>query len=241
MGALFRRDLVLGLRAGGGALTGLLFFLAVIATIPFGVGPDLGLLARIGPAILWIGALLAGLLGLDRLFQADRSQGGIHLEQRGAKEALPEQEVLGEAQRRLQGVQVAEIVAGGADARPVLGVFAFEADAPFGRRQQPGHDPQQGGFAGAVGTCHQERVAGAERKADAEEDGTAAAFAAQILGVESHAVLVLSDAVCRRACIAATLPFVAMELCPESRYMPNNHASGRRGNRICAEPARAPP
>ncbi|MET0596587.1 MAG: heme exporter protein CcmB [Mesorhizobium sp.] len=79
MGALFRRDLVLGLRAGGGALTGLLFFLAVIATIPFGVGPDLGLLARIGPAILWIGALLAGLLGLDRLFQADRDDGSLDL------------------------------------------------------------------------------------------------------------------------------------------------------------------
>ena len=57
--ALFLRDLRLGIRAGGGALTGVLFFLAVIATIPFGVGPDLNLLARIGPAILWIGALLA--------------------------------------------------------------------------------------------------------------------------------------------------------------------------------------
>jgi len=62
--ALYFRDLKLGVRAGGGALTGVLFFLAVIATIPFGVGPDLNLLARIGPAILWIGALLASLLGL---------------------------------------------------------------------------------------------------------------------------------------------------------------------------------
>ena len=77
--ALFLRDLRLGIRAGGGALTGALFFLAVIATIPFAVGPDLNLLARIGPAILWIGALLASLLGLDRLFQADREDGSLDL------------------------------------------------------------------------------------------------------------------------------------------------------------------
>ena len=77
--ALFLRDLRLGIRAGGGALTGVLFFLAVIATIPFAVGPDLNLLARIGPAILWIGALLASLLGLDRLFQADREDGSLDL------------------------------------------------------------------------------------------------------------------------------------------------------------------
>ncbi|MDQ6437053.1 heme exporter protein CcmB [Mesorhizobium sp. LHD-90] len=77
--ALFLRDLRLGIRAGGGALTGIVFFLALVATIPFGVGPDLNLLARIGPAILWIGALLASLLGLDRLFQADREDGSLDL------------------------------------------------------------------------------------------------------------------------------------------------------------------
>lgn len=77
MRALFLRDIRLGLRAGGGGLTGVLFFLAVVAVIPFGVGPDLNLLARIGPAVLWIGALLAALLGLDRLFQADRDDGSL--------------------------------------------------------------------------------------------------------------------------------------------------------------------
>ena len=50
-----------------------------MATIPFGVGPDMKLLARIGPAILWIGALLASLLGLDRLFQIDREDGSLDL------------------------------------------------------------------------------------------------------------------------------------------------------------------
>lgn len=75
--ALYLRDLRLGVRAGGGALVGILFFLAVVAVVPFGVGPDLNLLARIGPAILWIGALLASLLGLDRLFQAEREDGAL--------------------------------------------------------------------------------------------------------------------------------------------------------------------
>jgi len=77
--ALFLRDLRLSFRAGGGALIGILFFLAVISVMPFGVGPDLNLLARIGPAMLWIGALLATLLGLDRLFQADREDGSLDL------------------------------------------------------------------------------------------------------------------------------------------------------------------
>lgn len=75
--ALYLRDIRLGIRAGGGALTGVMFFLAVIATIPFAIGPDLNFLLRIGPAVLWIGALLASLLGLDRLFQADREDGAL--------------------------------------------------------------------------------------------------------------------------------------------------------------------
>ncbi|MBP2443298.1 heme exporter protein CcmB [Rhizobium leguminosarum] len=79
MTALFLRDLKLSIRAGGGALIGVLFFLTIVAVIPFGVGPDLKLLARIGPAIVWIGALLAALLGLDRLFQAERDDGSLDL------------------------------------------------------------------------------------------------------------------------------------------------------------------
>lgn len=77
--ALFARDLKLSVRAGGGALIGVLFFLTVVAVIPFGVGPDLKLLARIGPAMLWLGALLSCLLGLDRLFQGDREDGSLDL------------------------------------------------------------------------------------------------------------------------------------------------------------------
>jgi heme exporter protein B len=79
MKALFIREMRLAARVGGGALTGLLFFLAVIAIVPFAVGPDLKLLSRIGPAMLWTGALLASLLGLERLFQADREDGSLDL------------------------------------------------------------------------------------------------------------------------------------------------------------------
>jgi heme exporter protein B len=79
MTALLLRDLKLSIRAGGGALIGVLFFLTIVAVIPFGVGPDLALLSRIGPAIVWIGALLAALLGLDRLFQAERDDGSLDL------------------------------------------------------------------------------------------------------------------------------------------------------------------
>src|SRR3546814_2070759 len=56
MMSLLLRDLKLSVRAGGGALIGVLFFMTVVAVIPFGVGPDLNLLSRIGPAIVWIGA-----------------------------------------------------------------------------------------------------------------------------------------------------------------------------------------
>lgn len=92
--ALYIRELRIGFRAGGGAATGVLFFLAVVAVVPFGVGPDLNLLARIGPAILWIGALLASLLGLDRLFQADREDGSLDLLLVSADRRMPALAVL---------------------------------------------------------------------------------------------------------------------------------------------------
>lgn len=69
----------LSVRGSGGAFVGLVFFLAVVTVVPFGIGPDMNLLSRIGPAILWIGALLATLLGFDRLFQDDRDDGALDL------------------------------------------------------------------------------------------------------------------------------------------------------------------
>jgi heme exporter protein B len=77
--ALLVRDMRLAVRVGGGALIGVLFFLLVVAIIPFAIGPDLALLARIGPAILWLGALLASLLGLDRLIASDQEDGSLDL------------------------------------------------------------------------------------------------------------------------------------------------------------------
>jgi heme exporter protein B len=77
--ALLVRDMRIGVRVGGGALMGVLFFLVVVTMVPFAVGPDLALLRRIGPAILWLAALLASLLALDRLFAADHDDGSLDL------------------------------------------------------------------------------------------------------------------------------------------------------------------
>jgi heme exporter protein B len=77
--SLLGRDMRLSVRVGGGALMGALFFLVVVSMIPFAIGPDLALLARIGPAILWLGALLASLLALDRLFATDYEDGSLDL------------------------------------------------------------------------------------------------------------------------------------------------------------------
>jgi heme exporter protein B len=79
LAALLVRDMRLAVRLGGGAPIGVLFFLIVVTLVPFAVGPDLGLLRRIGPAILWLGALLASLLALDRLFAADHEDGSLDL------------------------------------------------------------------------------------------------------------------------------------------------------------------
>ena len=79
LGALFVRDLRLAVRVGGGALIGVLFFLMVVTLVPFAIGPDLALLTRIGPAILWLGALLASLLALDRLIAIDHEDGSLDL------------------------------------------------------------------------------------------------------------------------------------------------------------------
>jgi heme exporter protein B len=77
--SLMLRDMRLAMRVGGGALMGALFFLIVVVMAPFALGPDLNLLARIGPAILWLGALLSSLLALDRLFATDYEDGSLDL------------------------------------------------------------------------------------------------------------------------------------------------------------------
>ena len=75
--AVLRRDLAIALRTGGGGALGVAFFVIAAALVPFGVGPLPELLARIAPGMLWIAALLACLLTLDRLFQADVEDGSM--------------------------------------------------------------------------------------------------------------------------------------------------------------------
>ena len=77
--AMIRRELRLALRGGGDVLTLVLFFVIVGAIVPFAVGPDRVLLARIAPGIVWIAAFLAMLLGLDRLFRPDHEDGSLVL------------------------------------------------------------------------------------------------------------------------------------------------------------------
>src|SRR5262245_48342645 len=77
--ALLLRDLRLAFRAGGSAMLALAFFASVITLVPLGVGPDLRLLAKIAAGILWIAAVLAALLALDRLFQGDYDDGSLDL------------------------------------------------------------------------------------------------------------------------------------------------------------------
>ena len=77
--ALLRRDLALAVRAGGGFGLGLAFFRMVVVLVPFGVGPDRAVLQPIAPGILWVAALLAALLSLDRIFALDHEDGSLTL------------------------------------------------------------------------------------------------------------------------------------------------------------------
>jgi len=76
--AILRRDvrlLLFGAGQGGGVALPILFFLAVAIIFPFAVGPDPTLLARVGGGVIWVAALLAAILPLDRLIEPDREAG----------------------------------------------------------------------------------------------------------------------------------------------------------------------
>jgi heme exporter protein B len=77
--SLVLRDLKLATRAGGGALLAVAFFAMVATLVPLGVGTDLKLLGRIAGGVLWIGAALAAMLSIDRLFQSDYEDGSLDL------------------------------------------------------------------------------------------------------------------------------------------------------------------
>jgi len=75
--ALLNRDLLLALRQGSAIGTALGFYLIAVSIIPLGLGPDLALLSRIAPGILWISFLLSAVLSVDALFQEDRDDGSL--------------------------------------------------------------------------------------------------------------------------------------------------------------------
>ena len=77
--SLLMRDLKLAARSGGSAALALAFFALVATLVPLGVGADLKLLSRIAGGVLWVGAVLAALLSLDRLYQGDFDDGSLDL------------------------------------------------------------------------------------------------------------------------------------------------------------------
>ena len=76
---LVRRDIGLSLREGGAISTALGFYLIVISILPLGLGPDLELLAKIAPGILWVALLLSALLSVDRIFYNDFEDGALEV------------------------------------------------------------------------------------------------------------------------------------------------------------------
>lgn len=76
---LIKRDIRLALREGGAVATALGFYLIVVAIMPLGLGPDLKLLGRIAPGVLWVALLLSALLSLDRIFMNDFEDGSLEV------------------------------------------------------------------------------------------------------------------------------------------------------------------
>ena len=76
---LVRRDLRLAFRGGTDAMMGVIFFVLAAVLFPFGVGPDAEILPRIGGGIIWVVALLAALLSLERMFAPDHEDGSLDL------------------------------------------------------------------------------------------------------------------------------------------------------------------
>jgi len=77
--ALVGRDLHLALRQGSDATIAVMFFVLCVVLFPFGVGPEPNILARIAAGVIWVAALLASLLSLERLFQNDYEDGSLEL------------------------------------------------------------------------------------------------------------------------------------------------------------------
>ena len=77
LGLVIRRDLVLAMRRRADVLTTLIFFVMVVSLFPLGVGPELDMLRKMAPGVVWVAALLASMLSLGRLFSADYLDGTL--------------------------------------------------------------------------------------------------------------------------------------------------------------------
>ena len=77
LGLVIRRDLVLAMRRRADVLTTLFFFVMVVSLFPLGVGPELDMLRKMAPGVVWVAALLASMLSLGRLFSADYLDGTL--------------------------------------------------------------------------------------------------------------------------------------------------------------------
>ena len=77
--ALIARDLRIAVREGGAIGIALGFYLIVVSIVPIGLGPDLQLLSRIGPGLLWVALLLSALLSVDRIFHNDHEDGTLEV------------------------------------------------------------------------------------------------------------------------------------------------------------------
>lgn len=75
--AMLRREISLALRQKGEVLTPLVFFVVIASLFPLGVGPESALLLRMAPGVLWVSALLAAMLSLQRLFATDYADGSL--------------------------------------------------------------------------------------------------------------------------------------------------------------------
>ena len=76
---IVRRDLRLAFRRGGDSANVVVFFVLTITLFPFGIGPEPAVLARVAPGVIWVAALLAAMLSLDRLFRDDHDDGSLEL------------------------------------------------------------------------------------------------------------------------------------------------------------------
>ncbi|MGJ3259640.1 MAG: heme exporter protein CcmB [Rhodospirillales bacterium] len=79
LAVLFRREMRLALRQSADSVMVIAFFVVAVVLFPFGVGPEPNMLARIGPGVIWVAALLAAMLSMDRMFMGDYEDGSLEL------------------------------------------------------------------------------------------------------------------------------------------------------------------